>query len=187
MMTNKKLLEEINMQSQIDNENLREQLREQLSSISKSNSNFAGALSEQIENCRKNQNELSQQINDKIQNLYQFTDKNNKDYAEKLEAVRKELSDKIDQQSNYITRMNKVLYDSIVSVQKDTEVIMQTLQVILTNMLLNDVKTDAPKAKYQNSWHEKAEEVKEAIEVVAETASDDSWKIKKPNRKKYGY
>ena len=109
MMTNKKLLEEINMQSQIDNENLREQLREQLSSISKSNSNFAGALSEQIENCRKNQNELSQQINDKIQNLYQFTDKNNKDYAEKLEAVRKELSDKIDQQSNYITRMNKVL------------------------------------------------------------------------------
>ena len=30
MMTNKKLLEEINMQSQIDNENLREQLKEQL-------------------------------------------------------------------------------------------------------------------------------------------------------------
>jgi len=142
MMTNKKLLEEINMQSQIDNENLREQLKEQLSSISKSNSNFAGALSEQIETLSKNQNELSQQINDKIQNLYQLGMENNKDYSEKLEAVKRELLNKIDEQSNYITRMNKTLYDSIVSVQKDTEVIMQTLQVILTNMLLDDVKTD---------------------------------------------
>lgn len=143
MMTNKKLLEEINTQSQIDNDNLREQLKEQISSIGKANSNFAGALSAQIDNLRKNQNELSQQLNDKMQELYkQFSEEINAEHTAKLESVRKELSDKIDQQSNYITRMNKALYDGIISVQKDTEVIMQTLQVILTNMLLDDVKTE---------------------------------------------
>ena len=64
---------------------------------------------------------------------------------------------------------------------KEFKITLQEIKEICEySELLNDVKTDAPKAKYQNSGHEKAEE-------VAETVSDDSWKIKKPNRKKYGY
>ena len=57
----------------------------------------------------------------------------------RVEAVRAELSVKIDENLNMVLGSLKTLSDGMTDIQKDTAVIMETLQLILTNMMLDTV------------------------------------------------
>ena len=60
---------------------------------------------------------------------------------EEIKQQIKELEEQMDQQFSQIADLQKILYDNIVSIQKDNAIIMETLQLILTNMLIDNVKT----------------------------------------------
>ncbi|MBQ8135095.1 MAG: hypothetical protein IJ192_11935 [Clostridia bacterium] len=137
MMTNKKLLEEITARAQNDSQVLCEQLRAQQVEMKTAQAEFT----QQMENTMR---ELHQQLG--IELYRQITDSNkshidklNEEYTDKLNQVKKELEEKMNTQFSNIVHMNNVLFDSITSVQKDTAVIMETLQLILTNMLIDGV------------------------------------------------
>ncbi len=69
------------------------------------------------------------------------------DYDEKIEFLRKELSEKIDAKYDEIIQANAALAQGITNIQKDTAIIMKTLQLILTNMMLNTVETNISEGK----------------------------------------
>lgn len=60
-------------------------------------------------------------------------------YSVKSDDKRNDLIEKIDSQFSQILNINKTLSEQISGLQKDTAVIMEILQLILTNMLLDEV------------------------------------------------
>lgn len=123
MMTNKNLYEMLAGQITDSNAALREQLKSQITeSTSESGKGVVQEISEkhtsEIDHLRT---ELDRQLEELHNNL------------------KEELSEKLDMQMTQILETNRSLSDSIVNLQKDTAIIMETLQLILTNMLLNKV------------------------------------------------
>lgn len=155
MMTNKKLLEEITVRSQNDNKALREQLQAQLTLFSESNTSIASDLSEQLGDIKARQEELSEQTERRIKELHQqlgmelcsrITESNkaeinrlSEEYAEKLEQTQKELEEKMDLLFKKCVNMSNVFFEKLTDIQKDNAIIMETLQVILANMLIDGV------------------------------------------------
>ncbi len=155
MMTNKKLFEEITAQSQNDNKALREQLQTQLALLNESNTSIASELSEQLKSITKNQEELSLQMESRIKDLHgqltsdlcrRITESNKSDinrlseeYTGKLEQTKKELEEKMDLLFKKCINIGNVFFEKITGIQKDNAIIMETLQVILTNMLIDGV------------------------------------------------
>ena len=153
MITNKKLLEEFTNQSQANNENLSGQLRTAIQSFEETSKNNTLSIHKQLENIQEKINYNNEQnmaiFNQAISELYQKVSQNTQtslnqiyvEYAKRLNGVKKELEEQMDQQFSQIADLQKILYDNIVSIQKDNAIIMETLQLILTNMLIDNVKT----------------------------------------------
>lgn len=123
MITNKNLYEMLSTQITDSNEALREQLKSQvLESANKSEKSVV--------------EELSEKYTSEINNLK--TEFNNQ--LEKLnDNLKEETFEKLDTQMTQILKVNQNLAEKIVNLQKDTAIIMETLQLILTNMMLNKV------------------------------------------------
>ena len=158
MITNNKLYEMITEQVSQGNEALREQLKAQ---ISEKAENTRTAAQEIAERQSRELNELSAMLNNRLdsikieltEQIKAETDNIGSDIdgkADKMEnlirelylrveAVRAELSVKIDENLNMVLGSLKTLSDGMTDIQKDTAVIMETLQLILTNMMLDTV------------------------------------------------
>ena len=124
MITNKNLYEMLSTQITDSNEALREQLKSQvLESASKNEKSVVEELSE------KYTSELSSQL-------------------EKLhDSLKEETFEKLDTQMTQILEVNRNLAEKVVNLQKDTAIIMETLQLILTNMMLNKVPDQIDSSK----------------------------------------
>ena len=118
MITNKKLLEEFTNQSQANNENLREQLRTAIQSFEETSKNNTLSIHKQLENIQEKINYNNEQnmaiFNQAISELYQKVSQNIQTSLNQIYV-------------EYAKRLNGVK-------------IMETLQLILTNMLIDNVK-----------------------------------------------
>ncbi|MCM1133017.1 MAG: hypothetical protein NC340_06060 [Ruminococcus flavefaciens] len=152
MITNKNLFEMITNQMTVSNEELREQLKSQiLEDINQTGQNIAQKLSDRY--CAEI-NALQKQLNSKLDtlqndiksemlkdissNLDTLFKKFSDDYTQKIESLKINLNEKLDLQLNQIMDISKSLTD----LQKDTAIIMETLQLILTNMMLNKISDE---------------------------------------------
>ena len=164
MMTNTKLLQEITSMTTENNKILREQLKKQiLDGIGELNNNIVQDFSEKY---TMDFDKLIEQFNCYYQNLLNEIDnrhkklneeflssvnkiinKSNKstldniilEYNSKIEQLNSEFDKKINYQSETILCMIKTLSDNINSLQKDNAIVMETLQLILTNLIINGV------------------------------------------------
>ena len=153
MVTNTKLYEMISEQMNNSNEDLRESLRSQIADKTSQVQTMAQgladrqsaeimALSDKINTKLNNlKNEISFEINNAAEsNSEMIINKLTQDYDEKLKALKSEILEKLDESFYVMLNANKSLSDGIANIQKDTAVIMETLQLILTNMMLNNVQ-----------------------------------------------
>ena len=159
MVTNKKLLEELTNQSQVNNEALREQLRSYIQTVEETQKSTVLSIHEQLEeirvqqdamNCHSEQKmeTLSQQV---VSDLYQKVSKYiqsslNQVYVEfikRLNEAKEELEGRMEQQNAQFLRIYKSLSESMDNIQKDNAIIMETLQLILANLLID--KIEVPK------------------------------------------
>lgn len=105
------------------NEALREQLKSQvLESASKSEKSVVEELSEKY---TSEINNLKTEFNNQLEKLH--------------DNLKEETFEKLDTQMTQILKVNQNLAENIVNLQKDTAIIMETLQLLLTNMMLNKV------------------------------------------------
>ena len=77
----------------------------------------------------------SKEINDKAVKDEQYI----REIYIKIENVRSELNVRMDENMNMTLNSLKAISDSISDIQKDNAVIMETLQLILTNMMLDNI------------------------------------------------
>ncbi|GEM_PF-2284923 len=154
MITNKKLYEMIAEQMHSGNEELRANLKSHIADKTAQAQSlaqeFADRQSEEIStlsaemNHKLNvlQSELSTQIHS-VTAEYSETmiQKLTQEYDAKLENLKSELFEKLDENFFQVISTGKLLSDGINNLQKDTAVIMETLQLILTNMMLDSVET----------------------------------------------
>ena len=149
MITNKKLYEMIEEQINHSNEDLREKLKMQIAEKSSATQTLAQELADrhavEINNFSA---EMHQQWN-ALQSEIQRTAENQseiiiqklmQDYSQKTESLKSELFEKLDENFEQVMNASKSLADGIANLQKDTAVIMETLQLILTNMMLDKVE-----------------------------------------------
>ncbi|MCI5911431.1 MAG: hypothetical protein MRZ46_07300 [Oscillospiraceae bacterium] len=123
MITNKNLYEMLSAQITDSNEALREQLKSQvLESASKSEKSVVEELSEKY---TSEINNLKTEFNNQLEKLH--------------DNLKEETFEKLDTQMTQILKVNQNLAENIVNLQKDTAIIMETLQLLLTNMMLNKV------------------------------------------------
>ena len=143
----------ISEQMNNSNEDLRESLRSQIADKTSQVQTMAQgladrqsaeimALSDKINTKLNNlKNEISFEINNAAEsNSEMIINKLTQDYDEKLKALKSEILEKLDESFYVMLNANKSLSDGIANIQKDTAVIMETLQLILTNMMLNNVQ-----------------------------------------------
>ena len=105
------------------NEALREQLKSQvLESASKNEKSVVEELSEKY---TSEINNLKTEFSNQLEKLH--------------DNLKEETFEKLDTQMTQILKVNQNLAEKIVNLQKDTAIIMETLQLILTNMMLNKV------------------------------------------------
>lgn len=156
MITNKNLYEMITNQMTVSNEELREQLKSQiLEGTSQTGQNIAQKLSDrycaEINILKKQlnskldtlQNDLkSEMLKDISDNSDALFKKISDDYTRKIESLKTNLNEKLDLQLNQIMDISKSLADGVTNLQKDTAIIMETLQLILTNMMLNKISDE---------------------------------------------
>ena len=158
MFTNKKLYDMITEQITNENEDLREQLKTQIADRAAQTQSMAQELAgrqsmeisklSQDVNDKVNalQNELKSEIANAAESNYQMiVQQLTQVYDAKLESLRAELLEKIDENTYQLMKVSKIINDGIRNVQKDTAVIMQTLQLILTNMMLDEAEPDQRK------------------------------------------
>lgn len=159
MVTNKKLLEELTNQSQVNNEALREQLRSYIQTVEETQKSTVLSIHEQLEeirvqqdamNCHNEQKmeTLSQQVvSDLYQKVSKYTQSSlNQVYVEfikRLNEAKEELEGRMEQQNAQFLRIYKSLSESMDNIQKDNAIIMETLQLILANLLID--KIEVPK------------------------------------------
>lgn len=123
MITNKNLYEMLSAQITDSNEALREQLKSQvLESASKSEKSVVEELSEKF---TSEINNLKTEFSNQLEKLH--------------DNLKEETFEKLDTQMAQILKVNQNLAENIVNLQKDTAIIMETLQLLLTNMMLNKV------------------------------------------------
>lgn len=159
MITNKNLYEMIANQMNNSNETLREQLKSQiLEGTSQTGQNIVQELSDRY--CAEIHS-LQETLNNKLDNMYNdlkseiASDMSNnsetlfrkisEDYSQKIESLQININEKLDVQLNQIMGISKSLADGITNLQKDTAIIMETLQLILTNMMLNKISDEVEK------------------------------------------
>lgn len=82
---------------------------------------------------------MSKDISDNSDTLFK---KISDDYTQKIESLKTNLNEKLDLQLNQIMDISKSLADGVTNLQKDTAIIMETLQLILTNMMLNKISDE---------------------------------------------
>ena len=88
--------------------------------------------------------ELSEKYTSEINNLK--TELSSQ--LEKLhDSLKEETFEKLDTQMTQILEVNRNLAEKVVNLQKDTAIIMETLQLILTNMMLNKVPDQIDSSK----------------------------------------
>lgn len=161
MMTNTKLLQEITELTQENNEALREQLRQQiLEGTSELNRSVLQDFSDKY---HKEFNELCEQSKQQNDDLLVKIDESGKqltselasklgqmitesnqtmlssiltEYNSKFESLRSEINN---MQSENIYYIVKALSNSMKNLQRDNSIIMETLQLILTNLLIDGV------------------------------------------------
>lgn len=159
MITNKNLYEMITSQMSTGNEQLREQLKSQiLEGANQTGHNIAQELSDKYSaginalqehfNSRLDDvhidllSEIEKNISDNSDILFR---KISDDYSKKIDSLSADINEKLDSQFNQIMEVSKSLADGITNIQKDTAIIMETLQLILTNMMLNKISDDVSK------------------------------------------
>lgn len=140
-------------QMNISNEELREQLSSQiLEGTNQTGQNVAQELSNQYRaemNVLKDKfynrlddlkTELRSEIFSKMdEDTNALHEKNLTVYNQKMDRLKTEFHEEMDSQLNQMMSVTKSLADSIADLQKDTAIIMKTLQLILTNMMLNKI------------------------------------------------
>ena len=113
------------------NEALREQLKSQvLESASKNEKNVVEELSEKY---TSEINSLKTELSSQLEKLH--------------DSLKEETFEKLDTQMTQILEVNRNLAEKVVNLQKDTAIIMETLQLILTNMMLNKVPDQIDSSK----------------------------------------
>ena len=131
MVTNKKLLEELTNQSQVNNEALREQLRSYIQTVEETQKSTVLSIHE----------------SDLYQKVSKYTQSSlNQVYVEfikRLNEAKEELEGRMEQQNAQFLRIYKSLSESMDNIQKDNAIIMETLQLILANLLID--KIEVPK------------------------------------------
>lgn len=159
MITNKNLYEMITSQMSTGNEQLREQLKSQiLEGANQTGHNIAQELPDKYSaginalqehfNSRLDDvhidllSEIEKNISDNSDVLFR---KISDDYSKKIDSLSADINEKLDSQFNQIMEVSKSLADGITNIQKDTAIIMETLQLILTNMMLNKISDDVSK------------------------------------------
>lgn len=131
MITNKNLYEMLSTQITDSNEALREQLKSQvLESASKNEKSVVEELSEKY---TSEINNLKTEISSQLEKLH--------------DSLKEETFEKLDTQMTQILEVNRNLAEKVVNLQKDTAIIMETLQLILTNMMLNKVPDQIDSSK----------------------------------------
>ena len=132
MITNKNLYEMLSAQITDSNEALREQLKSQvLESANKSEKSVVEELSEKY---TAEINNLKTEFSNQLEKLH--------------DNLKEETFEKLDTQMTQILKVNQNLAENIVNLQKDTAIIMETLQLILTNMMLNKVPDKIDSTEY---------------------------------------
>ncbi|MBQ8011415.1 MAG: hypothetical protein IJ265_07680 [Oscillospiraceae bacterium] len=153
MITNKKLYEMMVEQMSNSNGALREQLKEQIMTGANENQTMMQALMEQQ---HTEITELSAQTQNAINALQSelrselgstaaahsqmVIQQLTQEHTAKMDALKTELLAYLDERLGLMMQANKILSDHIADLQKDTAVIMETLQLILTNMMLDKVE-----------------------------------------------
>lgn len=131
MITNKNLYEMLSTQITDNNEALREQLKSQvLESASKNEKSVVEELSEKY---TSEINNLKTELSSQLEKLH--------------DSLKEETFEKLDTQMTQILEVNRNLAEKVVNLQKDTAIIMETLQLILTNMMLNKVPDQIDSSK----------------------------------------
>ena len=148
MMTNKKLLDEIIEQTSMNNNELREQLKELINAVNNDPSrNIIADISRKydvgINEIKHEINNFSDKIGAELNELsVKQTSENaalSAEYKSSLKELSDDVNDKIRSLSDEITCIGKALSDSIENIQKDNSIIMESIQIILTNILINGV------------------------------------------------
>ena len=152
MVTNKKLLEELTNQSQVNNEALREQLRSYIQTVEETQKSTVLSIHEQLEEIRVQQDAMNchneqKVVSDLYQKVSNYTQSSlNQVYVEfikRLNEAKEELEGRMEQQNAQFLRIYKSLSESMDNIQKDNAIIMETLQLILANLLID--KIEVPK------------------------------------------
>lgn len=146
LMTNKKLLKKIIEQSQIDNEIVIEQLKTHILESSEVGigmmnelfGRYAANYSSLTELLEQSANQISGQLEQQQETANDIRVDIEKLY-ETLDETKNGLIQKMDSQFSQMSYVNKTLSNQMESLQRDNAIIMETLQLILTNMLLDEV------------------------------------------------
>ena len=121
----------LSTQTTDSNEALREQLKSQvLESASKNEKSVVEELSEKY---TSEINNLKTELSSQLEKLH--------------DSLKEETFEKLDTQMTQILEVNRNLAEKVVNLQKDTAIIMETLQLILTNMMLNKVPDQIDSSK----------------------------------------
>lgn len=113
------------------NEALREQLKSQV-----------------LENASKNEKSVVEELSEKYTSEINNLKTELSSQLEKLhDSLKEETFEKLDTQMTQILEVNRNLAEKVVNLQKDTAIIMETLQLILTNMMLNKVPDQIDSSK----------------------------------------
>lgn len=163
MLTNKKLLEEIIAQTSVNNDTLREQLKNQIATSTSETSKsvltdlgdkYESGIASIIEDFHQKNDTLKREINvDFSQQVNKFSETINRkisdnqaeykalilEYNKKVDKLYNEMNNCLDSVSEEIMNMGKALSNSILNLQKDNSIIMESIQLILTNILINGV------------------------------------------------
>lgn len=148
MLTNKKLLDEIIAQASINNDDLREQLKQQiLAGTNATSKNLLVELTEKYETgvslikqeFQFRSESIKTEINDLSEKNSSEHNKMISEYDAALKELRIDMNQRIDSLSEDLASIGKALSDSIVNLQKDNCIIMESIHLILTNILINGV------------------------------------------------
>lgn len=148
-MTNRKLLEEIIAQSESSNQSIREQLQNHISTTSEAS---RGVMNSMFERYTSDYTALtalidksSDEITRKVEDQRTVTDELKRSidaYNSKLDEVKNGLIEKMDTQFSQMLQIHKALSAQMADLQKDSAIIMETMQIILTNMLIDEVRKE---------------------------------------------
>ncbi|MBQ6945617.1 MAG: hypothetical protein IJN43_15045 [Ruminococcus sp.] len=153
MITNKKMCEMIMENMNDNNQSLREQLRKHFETNIDESQTMARKLAEfqhdQISKLKtefdsrlvKIHDEIKNEITDTVTRYTQVAIQKIIEYYDlKIDSIRTEFNDKLDENHTEMQNTSRCILECVTNLQKDTAIIMETLQLILTNMMLGDVE-----------------------------------------------